>query len=105
MALRRVLFVKRHDVVAWLKGELPTLGPGPSNVQTDAPPTAVARQLRNEAQTACNVGQWGTREAKRDEAEQLDPAGEAEGDVQALRADIDEWTHLPDGGHSSKHFK
>ena len=105
VVLGLVLFVKRHEVVAWLKGELPTLGPDPSKTHKDAPPTALARQLRKETQTACNLGQWGTCEDTLDEAEQLDPAGEAEGDVQALRADIDEWTHLPDGGHSSKHFK
>ncbi len=91
VVLGLVLFVKRHEVVAWWKGELRAHGLDPSKSHKDPPPTVLARQLRNEAQPACNLGQWGTCDA--------------EGVVQALRADIDEWAHLPDGGHSSKHFK
>src|SRR5258708_5496426 len=60
VVLGLVLFAKRHEVVAWLKGELGAHGTDPSKVHKDAPPTPLARQLRNEAQTACNLGQWGT---------------------------------------------
>ena len=105
MVVGLVLFASDNEVVAWWKGELRADGPDPSKTHKEAPPTALARQLRNEAQTACNLVQWSTCEDKLDESEQLDAAREADPDVQALRADIDEWTLLPDGGHNSKHFK
>src|SRR5258708_38200987 len=85
---------RAFPAVAPLKPERPTVGADPSKSHNDAPPTALARQLRNESQAACPVGPWGTCEDKRDEAEQLDPAGGAEEGLQALPAGIGGWTHL-----------
>ena len=57
--------------------------------------TVHAERLRRQAATDCDLGSWGSCEDDLDEAKGLDPAGEGDPEVQALRHKVDEMTHLP----------
>jgi hypothetical protein len=95
LALAVLLAFESSTIVAWLEGPTPapTIGPTP---EREPPPTQVAARARDEARDACQKEQWGLCARKLDEAKALDPAGETQPGVQALRSAIEEHTHLPD---------
>ena len=89
-ALGVAALVNRDAIVAYVKGE--PIGPD----QPWAPPTATptpqqrAASIRSEAFAACEEKQWGACAGKLDEAATLDPAGESDARVVAVRRAISE---------------
>jgi hypothetical protein len=81
------IWVKRHDIEARLWG--PEIAPDNDNTPYVEPPAKVARKLRDEAETACQLRDWADCRAKLDRAKRLDPAGESEEQVQGMRRTID----------------
>jgi hypothetical protein len=76
-------------VVAWWRGpQVPP--PAPTPAPRQSPPTEIARarELRENAQRACDELAWTACEKQLDEARQLDPAGEIGDAVRAMREQI-----------------
>jgi hypothetical protein len=93
--LALVLLFERDEVMAWFNGE-------PARIEPDRPrppeePSAQerAKALRREAEITCQLELWVRCGQKLDEATKLDPAGESEPRVQALRAVVKEQTSRP----------
>lgn len=90
--------VERREIIAWIKGN-------PAGIESDRspPPTQTpeerAERVRDEAEKACHLEQWGLCNDKLDEARRLDPAGDPQARAQSLRTAIREHTRLGDAGH------
>jgi hypothetical protein len=88
IALLAVGTLRREAVVAWFKG--PAQEPAPQAPQAPPGPTPAERAelARTEARQACVRGEFLACASKLDEAQAIDPAGEATPAVRQLRQNI-----------------
>jgi hypothetical protein len=89
------LLVERREVMAWLDGEPAKIEPDRWGPPREPTPREHAEALRKEAETSCQLELWGRCSTKLDEAMKLDPAGESQPRVQALRTLVKERTTRP----------
>jgi hypothetical protein len=90
VALVVLLVRERRTIMAWLE-PLPTITPDDHHAP-GPPPRELAAKLRHDAHGNCAFGDWKQCAAMLDLAKELDPAGEADPEVQAERKQIEEGT-------------